>query len=155
MTEAMPFLQKAILLSYDPRPFGPGFFIFFCLPEPHLLSISDNCSLARTDIFCKRPYTSKHTKGTGACLRCRMSGFCLSLRNFFSMRCCYAGEKRRKWEDGGAHTKGAAGRGAHAGKVWRAGGPQRQKYLYDRMRCFRHLGAHAAAHLPGAFHLER
>ena len=23
MTEAMPFLQKAILLSYDPRPF-PG-----------------------------------------------------------------------------------------------------------------------------------
>ena len=41
-------------------------------------------------------------------------------------RCCYAGEKRRKWEDGGAHTKGAAGRGAHAGKVWRAGGPQRK-----------------------------
>jgi hypothetical protein len=27
MTEAMPFLQKAILLSYDPRPFGAGFFI--------------------------------------------------------------------------------------------------------------------------------
>ena len=26
MTEAMPFLQKAILLSYDPRPLGPGFF---------------------------------------------------------------------------------------------------------------------------------
>ena len=25
MTEAMPFLQKAILLSYDPRPFGRGF----------------------------------------------------------------------------------------------------------------------------------
>ena len=24
MTEAMPFLQKAILLSYDPRPFGGG-----------------------------------------------------------------------------------------------------------------------------------
>ena len=22
MTEAMPFLQKVILLSYDPRPFG-------------------------------------------------------------------------------------------------------------------------------------
>ena len=22
MTEAMPFLQKTILLSYDPRPFG-------------------------------------------------------------------------------------------------------------------------------------
>ena len=24
MTEAMPFLQKTILLSYDPRPFAPG-----------------------------------------------------------------------------------------------------------------------------------
>ena len=24
MTEAMPFLQKAILLSYDPRPFVRG-----------------------------------------------------------------------------------------------------------------------------------
>ena len=24
MTEAMPFLQKAILLSYDPRPFAPA-----------------------------------------------------------------------------------------------------------------------------------
>ncbi|GEM_PF-6591488 len=27
MTEAMPFLQKAILLSYDPRPFTKAFFI--------------------------------------------------------------------------------------------------------------------------------
>ncbi len=26
MTKAMPFLQKAILLSYDPRRFGPGRF---------------------------------------------------------------------------------------------------------------------------------
>ena len=26
MTEAMPFLQKAILLSYDPRPLGRGIF---------------------------------------------------------------------------------------------------------------------------------
>ena len=25
MTEAMPFLQKAILLSYDPRPLAGGF----------------------------------------------------------------------------------------------------------------------------------
>ena len=25
MTEAMPFLQKTILLSYDPRPFAGGF----------------------------------------------------------------------------------------------------------------------------------
>lgn len=27
MTEAMPFLQKAILLSYDPLPFRGGVFI--------------------------------------------------------------------------------------------------------------------------------
>ena len=27
MTEAMPFLQKTILLSYDPRPFG-GVFLY-------------------------------------------------------------------------------------------------------------------------------
>lgn len=26
MTEAMPFLQNTILLSYDPRPLGPGVF---------------------------------------------------------------------------------------------------------------------------------
>jgi len=26
MTKAMPFLQKAILLSYDPRPFHEGSF---------------------------------------------------------------------------------------------------------------------------------
>ena len=29
MTEAMPFLQKAILLSYDPRPFIHGGFPFW------------------------------------------------------------------------------------------------------------------------------
>lgn len=27
MTEAMPFLQKAILLSYDPRPFRRDIFV--------------------------------------------------------------------------------------------------------------------------------
>ena len=27
MTKAMPFLQKAILLSYDPRRFGRDFFM--------------------------------------------------------------------------------------------------------------------------------
>ena len=27
MTEAMPFLQKTILLSYDPRPFDRGVFL--------------------------------------------------------------------------------------------------------------------------------
>ena len=30
MTEAMPFLQKAILLSYDPRPLGRGVFSCIC-----------------------------------------------------------------------------------------------------------------------------
>ena len=29
MTKAMPFLQKVILLSYDPRPFQPGMFCEF------------------------------------------------------------------------------------------------------------------------------
>lgn len=33
MTEAMPFLQKAILLSYDPRPFPPGDFL---CGKPHV-----------------------------------------------------------------------------------------------------------------------
>lgn len=28
MTKAMPFLQKVILLSYDPRPFVVGFVLF-------------------------------------------------------------------------------------------------------------------------------
>ena len=28
MTEAMPFLQKTILLSYDPRPLGVAVFSF-------------------------------------------------------------------------------------------------------------------------------
>ena len=31
MTEAMPFLQKTILLSYDPRPFVVGF-VFVSAP---------------------------------------------------------------------------------------------------------------------------
>lgn len=36
MTEAMPFLQKAILLSYDPRPFGPGvLYIQFFFRSPN------------------------------------------------------------------------------------------------------------------------
>ena len=30
MTEAMPFLQKAILLSYDPRP-SSGEFLFYII----------------------------------------------------------------------------------------------------------------------------
>ena len=32
MTEAMPFLQKAILLSYDPRPFAGGFLFSAVFP---------------------------------------------------------------------------------------------------------------------------
>lgn len=30
MTKAMPFLQKAILLSYDPRRFAVGIFLLQC-----------------------------------------------------------------------------------------------------------------------------
>lgn len=29
MTEAMPFLQEAILLSYAPRPFSGGVFLLY------------------------------------------------------------------------------------------------------------------------------
>jgi len=31
MTKAMPFLQKAILLSYDPRPLDRGVFVVYAL----------------------------------------------------------------------------------------------------------------------------
>ena len=34
MTEAMPFLQKAILLSYDPRPLRGVFFHILPFPSP-------------------------------------------------------------------------------------------------------------------------
>ena len=37
MTEAMPFLQKAILLSYAPRPLAGGFFIGAALTAPEEL----------------------------------------------------------------------------------------------------------------------
>ena len=35
MTEAMPFLQKAILLSYDPRPLQGGVLFFYKLSAVH------------------------------------------------------------------------------------------------------------------------
>lgn len=34
MTEAMPFLQKAILLSYDPRPNPGRAFLLFSIISP-------------------------------------------------------------------------------------------------------------------------
>ena len=40
MTEAMPFLQKAILLSYDPWPFRRGNIFFWLLPGSRSLSPS-------------------------------------------------------------------------------------------------------------------
>ncbi len=43
MTKAIPFLQKAILLSYDPLPFGAGDFLF-----PRALVF-----------FCKVPYNNR------------------------------------------------------------------------------------------------
>lgn len=39
MTKAMPFLQKAILLSYDPRRFRAGSFVF--------------CRLYASEFFCE------------------------------------------------------------------------------------------------------
>ena len=41
MTEAMPFLQKTILLSYDPRSFGLGFVII-------ILALSDRAKLIKS-----------------------------------------------------------------------------------------------------------
>ena len=41
MTEAMPFLQKAILLSYDPRPFVRD---IFCYNQPATRSPVMVCS---------------------------------------------------------------------------------------------------------------
>lgn len=38
MTEAMPFLQKTILLSYDPRPLSG---VFFCPETPEIASYPD------------------------------------------------------------------------------------------------------------------
>lgn len=46
MTKAMPFLQKAILLSYDPRRLGAGFFSFaFGVSMPGLIFKSRMASL--------------------------------------------------------------------------------------------------------------
>lgn len=44
MTEAMPFLQKVILLSYDPRPFAPGGFCLVRLPLGERLGLFTNPS---------------------------------------------------------------------------------------------------------------
>ena len=53
MTEAMPFLQKAILLSYDPRPFGQGGFLSCSTPRVHFsqkvsIRSSSACFCARS-----------------------------------------------------------------------------------------------------------
>ena len=39
MTKAMPFLQKAILLSYDPRRFGKGDFLLQKAPVPITIQV--------------------------------------------------------------------------------------------------------------------
>ena len=44
MTKAMPFLQKVILLSYDPRPFARG--ILFCW------------GIGKATAFCDQPTTT-------------------------------------------------------------------------------------------------
>ena len=43
MTKAMPFLQKAILLSYDPRVLSRGGFLVFWFG---FFSFAGNCSLS-------------------------------------------------------------------------------------------------------------
>ena len=42
MTEAMPFLQKAILLSYAPRPFGGGYFFPVAPGESKFIPVRGN-----------------------------------------------------------------------------------------------------------------
>ena len=48
MTEAMPFLQKAILLSYDPRPFVAAFLLHHSLRDGLALRASARVRLAGT-----------------------------------------------------------------------------------------------------------
>ena len=42
MTEAMPFLQKAILLSYDPRPLARGLFCRYARAVSPQASAAEN-----------------------------------------------------------------------------------------------------------------
>ena len=57
MTEAMPFLQKTILLSYDPRPFGAE--VFCVWRKPIKIFRQKACSLLRTDFV--RRWRTKST----------------------------------------------------------------------------------------------
>ena len=51
MTEAMPFLQKAILLSYAPRPFRRGrFFAAYTKKQPEQLPDCTNLCLDKMEI---------------------------------------------------------------------------------------------------------
>lgn len=66
MTEAMPFLQKTILLSYDPRPFGGGFVVRTAV---HQSAGASNTFLpaeytARSAFGCRR-YTARSSRWAG------------------------------------------------------------------------------------------
>lgn len=54
MTEAMPFLQKTILLSYDPRPFAGGY--LFCDDNLRLRGFG-RCNLRLIDAAAREGYT--------------------------------------------------------------------------------------------------
>ena len=60
MTEAMPFLQKTILLSYDPRPFAGGY--LFCDDNLRLRGFG-RCNLRLIDNGAGRRYTCIREKG--------------------------------------------------------------------------------------------
>ena len=50
MTKAMPFLQKVILLSYDPRPLLPAAFLLFTVFS---LSATENSCAGKNKQRCK------------------------------------------------------------------------------------------------------
>ena len=68
MTEAMPFLQKTILLSYDPRPFRRGIFFLVAPGESKFIPAGAPKNIPRLsagDIFPVAPGESKFIPGRG------------------------------------------------------------------------------------------
>ena len=59
MTEAMPFLQKVILLSYDPRPFGWGYFSkISCNPREKQYTKTIESDVLQGEIAMKKKLTA-------------------------------------------------------------------------------------------------
>ena len=67
MTEAMPFLQKTILLSYDPRPFSRGLFyktlLFFVFIDLFEIFIGINFKFAAGGFVAGNYSVVMHLKG--------------------------------------------------------------------------------------------